>query len=149
MKKIKVLMLILSVFLIVGCGEENKVVFMPREFLEISKNLGHSVEDYTSSFAYSDASYLISTNNFYVLYVKGKKKHDVEGLFLDECKNIYNTAQEGYKEKTGGSDNWLSLEVKDSKNYYYAVYVEDTYINIKTDIANEDKAKELIEKIGY
>ena len=148
MKQFKVLLLIFSFIFLVGCGSPKEVV-EPDAYLNIVKELNYEVQDHTSKFAYSEASYLISTNNFYALYVKGKKRHDVEGLFLDECRNVYNLAEEGYKETTDGHDNWVSLEVKDSKYYYYVVYVEDTYLYIKTDIANESMAKDLIERLGY
>ena len=149
MKKIKVLLLMFLTVFMVGCGSEEKTVVEPTDYLNIIQNLGYTAEDHTSSFAYSEASYLINNNNMYVLYVKGKKKYDIEGLFLDECKNVYNLAKEGYKEKTDGSDNWVSLEVKDNEKYYYVVYVDDTYLQIKADLAQEPYAKEIIEKLGY
>lgn len=149
MKKVKILFMSLLVLLTVGCGEKPKEVCEPDDYLIAVNELGHQVEDHTDYFAYSEATYLIDTNNFYAIYVKGKKKYDVEGLFLDECKNIYSDANEGYTKKTAGKENWVSLEVKDDKTYYYVIYVEDTYLYIKTDLANESVAKDLINKIGY
>lgn len=148
MNKIKVFILVLIVFLAVGCAEKKNVI-NPTEYYRIVTDLGYEIVDYTEDFDYSEATYVVQDNNFYVMYVKGKKRYDIRGLFLDECQNVYNKAKDGYKESTDGNEQWLSLEIDDGKNYYYVVYVNDTYVYVETDIFNKGKAKELVEKIGY
>ena len=148
MNKIKVFILVLIVFLAVGCAEKKNVI-NPTEYYRIVTDLGYEIVDYTEDFDYSEATYVVQDNNFYVMYVKGKKRYDIRGLFLDECQNVYNKAKDGYKESTDGNEQWLSLEIDDGKNYYYVVYVNDTYVYVETDIFNKGKAKDLVEKIGY
>ena len=148
MNKLKVFVLVLIMFLAVGCAEKKEVI-EPTDYFKAVTDLGYEVEDYTKDFDYTEANYVIQDKNFYVMYVKGKKRYDIRGLFLDECQNVYSKAKEGYKESTDGNEEWLSLEVQDGETYYYVIYVGDTYLYIETDAFMKNKAKELVNKIGY
>ena len=148
MKKIKLFVLLITLVLLTGC-KEIKVPYEPDDYIQILTEMQLPIDIRTEEFEYSEMTVLSSTNNFYALYMKGKRRYDIEGLFLDECRNVYSEALEGYKKKTAGDDGWVSLEVEDDKHYYYVIYVEDTFLSIKTDAVNKAVARNLIEEMGY
>ena len=148
MKKIKGLFLALAVCLLVGCSSK-KEVLSPDRFLEIIEGEKLAPGDTTNSYTtFAEKAYVIDSN-FYLLYVQGKNQYDIEGVFVDECRNVYNLLSTNATRKTSGGDNWTSLEATDGDNYYYVVWVGDTYIYSKATGDSKDRLKEVIKKLGY
>ena len=83
------------------------------------------------SYSLSIFSYLINSD-IKVIYVRGTNVYDIEGIFLDECKNVHNGLSADGKEESKVGDNYTSLEVYDIEGYYYIVCVDNTYIYSQT-----------------
>ena len=148
MKKMKVLLLILSILLISGCGKEKESIDQDT-FSKIMQGQGLTVYDDSGSFDYVEAAYVAATNDIKVVYIKGKKKTDVEGTFIDQCNNIYKQALEGYKDSKKSGSNWSTLKITDSENYYFISLVDNTYIYIDGSIDKKDKINRIIDELKY
>ena len=149
MKKIKVLLLfIVSILLISGCVKEKESIDQS-SFSDIMKNQGLTVYDDSDSFDYVEAAYVATTKDIKVVYIKGKKKTDIEGTFIDQCNNIYKRALEGYKDSQKSGSNWSTLKLTDSENYYFISLVDNTYIYIEGSIDKENKIERIIDELKY
>ena len=148
MRKIKVILLIVAVLLISGCGGKKEAIDKDT-FTDIMKNQGMTVYDDSSSFDYVETAYVASASDIKVVYIKGKRKTDIEGTYVDQCNNIYKRALEGYKDSKKSGSNWSTLKITDSDNYYYISLIDDTYIYIEGSIDKENKIDRIIEKLKY
>lgn len=148
MKKTKILLMCLAVVIITGCTK-NKEAITGDDFKEVIAKTEYKIQDYTSQFAYAKHSYLINQNNFYFLFVQGNKKYDIEGIFIDECENIYKAAGTDYDSRTLGGKNWTRLEVSNENTYYLVQWVGDTYIYAKASLENKEKVMNLIKEMNY
>ncbi len=148
MKSIKVVLLIVAVLLISGCSGKKEAIDKDT-FTDIMKNQGMAVYDDSSSFDYVEAAYVASTADIKVVYIKGKKKTDIEGTYVDQCDNIYKRALEGYKDSKKSGSNWSTLKITDSENYYYISLIDDTYIYIEGSIDKENKINKIIDNLKY
>lgn len=148
MKKLKVLLLIASILLVSGCGTTKESI-TESEFVEIAKNQGLITYDDSASFDYVESAYVGATKDLEVIYIKGKKKADIEGTFIDQCNNIYKRALEGYKDSKKSGSNWSTLRISDSENIYFISLVDDTYIYIEGKVEKEDNINRIIEELKY
>ena len=67
MKKIKVLLMCLCIFLLTGCGEEKESITAD-DFVNMAKEYELKVVDYTGQFAYSDAAYAVEQEDLYIFF---------------------------------------------------------------------------------
>lgn len=148
----KVVKILLSVFLMLsiltGC-EDTKESITGAEFRDVIKEYELEVKNYTSTFSYADIAYKADTEEIYLFYLDGKKTYDVEGLFLDECENVYKEAGNDYKRKTRGGDDWLVLEVTSDEKYYYLSMINDTYIVAKSAADKKSLIEDIVDDLGY
>lgn len=149
MKKFKILLILLMCPFLGGCGETEKIAIDHVEFLTILNEYDYTINSYTAEYAYADAAYGIAEDDLNIFYLDGKKTNDVEGIFLDECKNAYNEAGADYKKKTKGDEDWLVLELKTKDKYFYLSMIEDTYIIAKGSIDKQELVEEIMDKLGY
>ena len=138
MKKFKILLLIVSILLVSGCGTTKESI-TESEFIEIAQNQGLTTYDDSASFDYVESAYVAAIKDLKVIYIKGKKKADIEGTFIDQCNNIYKRALEGYKDSKKSGSNWSTLKITDSDHYYFISLIDDTYIYIEGSIEKKDK----------
>lgn len=148
MKRAKVLLLIAAILLISGCATKKESI-SESSFSEIMKNQGLFVYDDSASFDYVESAYVAAMKDIKVVYIKGKKKTDVEGTFVDQCNNTYKRALEGYKDSKKSGDNWSTLKITDRDTYYYVSLVDDTYIYIEGAIEKESKIEKIIDELKY
>lgn len=148
MRKVKVLLLIISILLISGCGKTKESITQD-EFVKIAENQGLTTYDDSASFDYVESAYVAAIKDLKVVYIKGKKKTDIEGTFVDQCNNIYKRALEGYKDSKKSGSNWSTLKITDSENIYFISLVDDTYIYIEGTIDKENKINRIIDELKY
>ena len=149
MKKFKILILCLFAILVSGCSEIKSSID-GETFKEKAEGYKYVIQDITSQYAYAESSYLISNDNFKILYVEGKKKYDIEGIFIDECKNIFNTIGDVvYKDNVSGGTNWTSLSVTTDDTYYYVSWIDDTYIYASSSIDGKKNIEKFMDELGY
>lgn len=148
MKKIKYVLLIVMVVLLTGCNssKDNPDASSIKSILEENN---YTVTDATSSYDYSEVAYYTSKLSTKITFVKGNKKYDIQGIFLDECENVYLVAEDDYEKKINGGKNWTTLKVTDSTNYYFVGWIGDSYIKIESTISNEDKLDKLVSDLGF
>ena len=148
MKKFKLCIIILMMIIVTGCNttKENIDVVSFQNTLEENN---FKVYDITDEYGYATRAIYASKGSATINYVEGKKKYDIQGIFLDECKNVYNTASADYKDKTDGGKNWTYLTVTDDDNYYFVGWVENSYITIKAPKDQETKMNNLAKELGY
>ncbi|MDE5630841.1 MAG: hypothetical protein K2G03_04880 [Bacilli bacterium] len=151
MKRTKVLILCLFTLLIAGCSD-TKTTVKPDEFLSVMGEFKLDVQDQTETVDYADAIYRVNSDTYDFIYIDGKKKYDIEGLFVDQCKNVVDDIGTGigtYKQDTGSGSNWAKLEITTEDTYYYVSWIGDTYIYIKGLIADADMFRNIIKELGY
>lgn len=148
MKEIKVIILVLSVIILSACGTEKKSI-TGEEFKNTLTNLNYTVKNSLDDYDYAIAAYNASKNGVNVFFLKGKQKYDVEGIFIDEYQNLFNSIEGNYSKKLTNGKSWTSLKLKTSDKGYYLSWVQDTYIVINYDLDHENDVNKLIESIGY
>lgn len=149
MKILKKLFLVLVVMcFLCGCGAP-KVTKDPSEIQSVLEDAKFDVYDSTEQVGYASKALYGVKGEVKANYVKGDKKYDIQGIFLDECKNVYNRASTDYKKETDGGDNWTYLIVTDDTKYYFVGWIEDTYIVIESPIDQEHIINKLVKDLGF
>lgn len=143
-----VIMSLLVVVLLCGCGG-TKTSKDPSEIQSILENANFDVYDTTDQVGYADTALYGAKGQVKANYVKGNKKYDIQGIFLDECKNIYNKVEADYKKEDNGGDNWTYLIVTDSEHYYFVGWIEDSYIAIESPADQEKLMNNLVKDLGF
>ncbi len=143
-----VIMSLLVVVLLCGCGG-TKTSKDPSEIQSVLENANFDVYDTTDQVGYADRALYGVKGQVKANYVKGNKKYDIQGIFLDECKNIYNKVEADYKKEDNGGDNWTYLIVTDSENYYFVGWIEDSYIAIESPADQEKLMNKLVKELGF
>lgn len=144
----KVLVLLLSILLLTGCGEK-KSSLEEGEFYSIMTKKGYQVYDDKDNFEFVNHAYVILESDLKIVFVEGKSKVDIEGIFVDQCNNVYNKVLEGYDDLKKSGKNWSTLSIKDSQNYYYVSLVDDTYLYIEGSLDKENKINRIIDLLKY
>ena len=166
MKRYKLLtLLIISVLIITGCATKKSTKSVS-EFREIAKNLNmttYSPEEY----GYAEDASTIITNDYSILFYKIKRGFDINGMYIDEVKNVYSAA--GIKDTTTNQEativaelttkpiekniskgkNWSSVEVITDSKYYYVIMVDDTLLKITSNLDKKDEVKKVIDAMKY
>lgn len=149
MKKSKVILLCLFTLLVAGC-DKAKTAVKPNEFVDIISSFKMNIQDKTEEVDYADALYRIDSNTYDFIYIDGKKKYDIEGLFVDQCKNVIDdVGSDTYKQDIGSGSNWAKLEITTEDNYYYVSWIGDTYIYVKGLIGDATTFRKIIKELGY
>lgn len=166
--KLKLLIvLFIPLFILTGCKSTKKPINADT-FVTKAKELYLYPNDVTKTYSgYAESAQSITGNGIYVLFIDGRRKYDIEGVFLDEVKNVYHEAGVFDDEETTtaminttiknnnvehnktGGENWLKVSVTNKTNFYYVSWIEDTYIYIKSDIDKKTDMEKLIDAIGY
>ncbi len=149
MKRAKLLLICVLTLLVSGCSK-TRTAMEPDDFSKILSKYDYKLLDKTDTVDYADAAYIVNTDNFEFTYVNGKRKYDIEGLFVEECKNIVNmVGNKEYDKDLDSGENYAYLEIKTDETYYYVSWIDDTYIYVKAPIVREKKLKEIINELGY
>lgn len=149
MKRLKVIVLCLFTMMAAGC-DNTKTVIKPEEFREVIAGFNIDIQDKTDEVDYADAIYRLESDTYDFIYIDGKKKYDIEGLFIDQCKNVIDEiGNEAHKQDTGSGSNWAKMQITTEENFYYVSWIGDTYIYVKGKMADSTVFKEIIEKLGY
>lgn len=149
MKKIKVLLICMLTLFVSGCSK-TRTALEPDEFASVLDKFDYKVLDKTDTVDYADAAYYVNANDFEFVYVNGKRKYDIEGLFVEECKNVVNViGQEEYDKNMDSGDNYAYLSITTENRFYYVSWIDDTYIYIKAPLNKKDKLEDILAKLGY
>lgn len=167
MKKIGLLtILFISVLLLSGCGNTKTKVSMDDFYKEASK-LDIKLYDYTSSYGYANKAYQTESSDYQILFIDGKNRKDIHGIFFDEVGNVYSkaglkeetttddpmagelTTKPAVEKKVNGGSGWESVEVTTSNKYYYLIYVDNTYLYMEGNADNKDLLIKLKDSIKY
>lgn len=149
MNKIKLILVFLVMFIVVGCGNKTMDSVSPEQIYSILSREKYDVIDVTDRLAFSEAAYLVDDNVYIINYVKTKNNYDVQGIFLDEVNNILLKAKEGYTKKSDSGDSWANLRVYDENKYYFIGWIKDSYITVECNIKYKDKMNDLVKELGY
>lgn len=149
MKRVRILLLGLLCVLLTGCADTRKAL-SPDEFSETLKGLDYTVLDKTDTVDYADAAYYVNTDDFEFVYINGKRRYDIEGLFVEECKNMVSIiGSEEYEKDLHSGENYAYAKFTTKDNFYYVSWIDDTYIYIKASINEREDLEYIIEKLGY
>ena len=149
MRRIKVIILCLFMMFVAGC-DKTKTAVKPDDFVKTIGEFKIDLQDKTDEVDYADAIYRLNSDTYDFIYIDGKKKYDIEGLFVDQCKNVIDDiGGNTYKQDVGSGSNWAKLEITTEENYYYVSWIGDTYIYVKGNIADAEVFRKIIEKLGY
>lgn len=146
--KLKVLFVAVMIILVAGCAKDKEAI-TGSDFLEKAEEANYKMVDNTAAFDYAESVYSVSSKEFTMYFIDGKKSYDIKGLFLDECANIYKKMTDEYDKTTTGGDNWTTLEIKTDKKYYYVSWVKDTYLYIEAPLAKEKELEKFVDSLGY
>ena len=166
MKRYKLLtLLIISVLIITGCASKKSTKSVS-EFNDIAKNNNMTVYD-GNTYGYAEEASYVKTNDYSILFYKVKRGFDIQGMYIDEVKNVYTAA--GIKDNTTTQEatvvaelttkpveknirkgkNWSSLEVVTENRYYYLCMVDDTLFKIDSTLDKRDEVKNIIDAMKY
>ena len=144
----KIFIVLLGALLLTGCGE-SKTALADGEFSSLMTESGYKVFDDKENFAFAEHAYVVMEENLKVVFVEGKRKVDIEGIFVDQCNNVYRKVLEGYDDVKKSGSNWSTLKITDSENYYYVSLVDDTYLYIEGSIDKERRINKIIDLLNY
>ncbi len=131
-----------------GCGK-TKEALSGDEFVAKMSNLNYQLYDYTESLDYAKSAYKIVDDNYNFTYIEGNRKYDVEGLFVDECTNVYTALGEDNKPRTLGGDNWTFLEGTTEDKYYYVSWIDNTYIYVEAPLSYRSEIESILKELPY
>lgn len=149
MNKIKLILVFAVMFIVVGCGNKTMDSVSPENVYNVLTKENYKVYDITDKLSFSEAAYLVSDKVYIINYVKTKNNYDVQGIFLDETKNILLKAKDGYTKISDSGDSWANLRVYDDDKYYFIGWIKDSYITIECSIKYKDKMNDLVKELGY
>lgn len=149
MKKLKCLLIILLLLVFVpGCAKEKELIDVTK-VRSIMENYNINVTDITEKYGYATQAYYGYKDDIKINFVKGNKRYDIQGIFLDECKNVYSVCGNDYKKNTNVGDNWTNLTVTNKETYYYVGLVGDSYITIVAPISFQKDMESLVLELGF
>lgn len=150
MRKFKyVICLLILVFCVSGCASSKKEDIDSSIVLKTMEEYKLDVTDIKNQVGYAIDAYYGVDGDIKINYIKGNKKYDIEGIFLDECKNVYSVCGNDYKKKTEGGENWTNLEVTNKDTYYFVGWVSDAYIIITSPIEYKSDMQDIVKKSGF
>ena len=147
MRKIKVAIILLFSFILVGCGSKNSIT--GDTFASKMTEMNYSKKDVLSNYDYAASAYNAYEDEVSVFFLKGKKKYDVEGIFIDEYQNLFNEVGEKYDKKLSSGKTWKSLMLKTDEKVYYISWISDSYIIIKAPKDKTTEVEKVIKTLGY
>lgn len=147
MKKIKIVAILLFSFLLVGCGSKSSII--GDTFASKMTEMNYSIKDVLSNYDYAVSAYNAYKDEVSVFFLKGKKKYDVEGIFIDEYQNLFNEIGENYDKKISSGKTWTSLMLKTDEKVYYISWISDSYILIKAPKDKTTEVEKVIKTLGY
>lgn len=147
MRKIKVAIILLFSFILVGCGSKTSIT--GDTFASKMTEMNYSIKDVLSNYDYAASAYNAYKDEVSVFFLKGKKKYDVEGIFIDEYKNLFNEVGEKYDKKLSSGKTWKSLMLKTDEKVYYISWITDSYIIIKAPKDKTIEVEKVIKTLGY
>lgn len=149
MKKLKkVLIVLLMCICVSGCGS-TKETLDPRDIQSILEEASFEIYDSTEQVGYAEKAFYGIKGQVTANFVKGEKKYDIQGVFLDECKNVYSKVTNDYKRVNDGGKNWTYLIVTDKDKYYFVGWVDDSYITIDAPADQEKLMNKLVKELGF
>jgi hypothetical protein len=166
MKKFKLLtILFIGIIFLTGCSKK-KTSISADEFFNNADKQGIVVTDVTSLYGLAKKAYQTQPNDgkYKIIFIEGESLNDMQYMFFDEGKNIYEKAgiQDEYETKEVGQlttkaptkyiyngKNWESLEVITDNNYYYLSFIDNTLLYMESDTENRDKMEKLKDTIKY
>lgn len=147
MRKIKFAIILLFSFILVGCGSKNSIT--GDTFASKMTEMNYSIKDVLSNYDYAASAYIAYKDEVSVFFLKGKKKYDVEGIFIDEYQNLFNEVGEKYDKKLSSGKTWKSLMLKTEEKVYYISWISDSYIIIKAPKDKTTEVEKVIKTLGY
>ena len=148
MRAYKFLLLVFSIVLLTGCSSTRKSL-TGDEFYQTLTKYEYSVKDSISAYDYALSAYNAYKGDISVFFLKGKKKYDVEGIFISESQNLFTEVGDNYQKKLGSGKNWTSLRLTTDEKLYYISWIDDSYIIIKAKKSDETNVNKLIDELGY
>lgn len=148
MKKNKLIIISLLVVFLTGCST-TKEATTKDEFTNVLTESKFTVYESTPDFEYASVALIASKDDAEIVFVEGKKRYDIEGIFIDECKNVYNVAGSEYDSNTHGGKNWTNLTVTNDTTYYFVGWIGNTYVYAESPIEDKEVMKDIIKKLGY
>ena len=147
MRKIKFAIILLFSFVLVGCGSKNSIT--GDTFASKMTEMNYSIKDVLSNYDYAASAYNAYKDEVSVFFLKGKKKYDVEGIFIDEYQNLFNEVGEKYDKKLSSGKTCKSLMLKTDEKVYYISWISDSYIIIKAPKDKTIEVEKVIKTLGY
>lgn len=147
MNKIKCILVFLLMFMLLGCSK-TKTSLSSDKFLSKMNELNLNVSEVKQPPDYAKKAYMLN-GDIELTYIEGKTRYTIEGIYIDECRNILSIVDENYKKDVSNGDNWSKLTIHNNNDYYYIIWVDKTYILAKTTIDNKNKLNNIMKSIGY
>lgn len=148
MKKIKIVLIVLCLVFLTSCAK-TKSSITGDKFKEIIENNEYKITDVSSNYDYAISAYNAYKDEVSIFFLKGKKKYDVEGIFIDEYQNIYSQVGDKYEKKLTSGTSWTSLKLISDDKLYYLSWVDDSYIIITSLKNKENEVDKIINLLGY
>lgn len=148
MKKIKILVLCLLLICTSGCSSTKDAIDKDF-FVNVLTENKYTVYEATDEFDYATVALIATKNDIKFTFVEGKKRYDIEGIFIDECKNAYSAAGSDYDSNTHGGKNWTNLTITNKTNYYFVGWIGNTYMFVEAPIEDKGKVVSIISELGY
>lgn len=150
MKKIRtVLLVIVSFLLLTGCSPKSLSTVSSDKFKSVMDNEKIEYQDIKSKYSFATNAYLVEDNGMVITYVEGESSYDIQGIFLDECKNAYSKLNEDYKNKSKAGDNWTYIEASDSDKYFFVGRISKSYIVLSAPKSEMERARKIVNRLGY
>ena len=150
MKKI-VLLLVISLFLITGCGSKTAITAEDfKETLEQDYEIYNLLEN--DQYEYLEGNYtiyfgeeLLSRLDFYQL---SDLEHAVY-FYQENQKTVSDNQSDSVSEKEQSGDNYKKYTLETADTYYIVEYVDKTALYAEVDLEYKDELNNVLDELGY
>lgn len=165
-KYLKLFCLVLvSILLLTGCSSTKEAISGDK-FVEVANSFYYYPKDITSYYDYSETAKFYNDKDISMTFIVGKRAYDIEGVFLDEVKNIYEKSGYNVTESTTqavvntttlsatkaditSGKNWQKVIITNADKFYCVSRIDDTYLEIEADISQKDNLIKFLDALGY
>ena len=155
MKKINLFLLIISILLFTGCGNDikNKEIKSIENFNQVAINNGFNVNDNKEN--YTEYNYIIKASiatfgsDITIEMIEYDNKENAIKVQQSQINNFALLKSTGAKEKNIKGDNYHKHYLISNNHYMVSTRVENTLIFCKTLLINKDKVDNILDELEY
>ena len=149
---LKIILSVLMVFLLVGCGNNRKTI-TTEEFKDKAKSHNYIINNAISQFEeykyINEATVVSNAGNWKVEFYVMNDNNSTSKTFEYSKENFIKSKGNGSKETSESIGNYSNYSLTTNGNYMYLSKIDNTLIYVVADEKYTDDIKSFIKELGY